>query len=56
MGFFENEEFGTYTRYTYYNPEACVVITSGDKKIVLSGKTYEETESLYQNLLMLTQK
>ena len=54
MGFFENEEFGTYTRYTYYKPEACVVITSGEKKVVLSGKTYEETESLYQNLLVLT--
>ena len=24
MGYFENEEFGTYTRYTYYKPEACV--------------------------------
>ena len=56
MGFFENEEFGTYTRYTYYAPEACVVITSGHKKIVLSGKTYEETESLYQNLLVLTEQ
>ena len=51
MGYFENEEFGTYIRYTYYNPEACVVITSGEKKIVLSGKTYEETEKLYQDLL-----
>ena len=55
-GFFENEEFGTYTRYTYFAPEACVVITSGDKKIVLSGKTYEETESLYRNLLVLTEQ
>jgi hypothetical protein len=51
MGFFENEEFGTYTRYTYFKPEACVVITSGEKKIVLSGATYEETETLYLNLL-----
>lgn len=56
MGFFENEEFSTYTRYTYYNPEACVVITSGEKKIVLSGETYAETESLYQNLLVLTEQ
>ena len=56
MGFFENDEFGTYTRYTYYDPEACVVITSGEKKIVLSGKTYAETESLYQNLLVLTEQ
>ena len=56
MGFFENEEFGTYTRYTYYKPAACVVVTTGDKKVVLSGKTYEETQALYQNLLTLTQK
>ena len=54
MGFFENEEFGTYTRYTYTNPEACVVITSGKNKIVLSGRTYEETEKLYLDLLDLT--
>jgi len=54
MGFFENEEFGTYTRYTYYKPEACVVITSGDRKIVLSGKTRAETEMLYLDLLDLT--
>ena len=56
MGFFENEEFGTYTRYTYYKPEACVVITTGGKTVVLSGKTYEETENLYQNLLVLTEE
>ena len=54
MGFFENEEFGTYIRYTYYDPEACVVITSGEKKIVLSGKTYTETQDLYQRLLEAT--
>jgi hypothetical protein len=55
MGWFENEEFGTYIRYTYYNPEACVVVTSGDKKIVLSDETYEETKALYQKLMALTQ-
>ena len=54
MGFFENEEFGTYTRYTYYNPEACVVITAGDRKIVLSGRDYGETEKLYLDLLDVT--
>ena len=56
MGFFENEEFGTYTRYTYYKPDACVVLIKGEKKIVLSGETREETEALYQNLLVLTKK
>ena len=54
MGFFENEEFGTYTRYTYYNPDACVVITAGDRRIVLSGRDYAETEKLYLDLLDVT--
>lgn len=54
MGYFENEEFGTYMRYTYYKPEACVVITKGDQHIVLSDKTYEETEKLYLDLLDMT--
>ena len=54
MGFFENQEFGTYIRYTYYNPEACVVITTQGKTLVLSAKTYEETEKLYLDLLDLT--
>ena len=56
MGWFENEEFGTYIRYTYYNPDACVVITKGDSKLVLSCETYEETEKLYLDLLDLTAK
>jgi uncharacterized membrane protein len=54
MGFFENQEFGTYTRYTYYNPDACVVITAGDRRIVLSGRDYGETEKLYLDLLDVT--
>ena len=51
MGFFENEEFGTYTRYTYYNPESCVVVTAGSNTIVLSGKNAEETRAIYDALL-----
>jgi hypothetical protein len=54
MGFFENREFGTYIRYTYYDPEACVVVTTTDKTLVLSAETYEETEKLYLDLLDLT--
>lgn len=52
MGNFKNEEFGTYIRYTYYKPEACVVLTTQNKALVLSGKTKEETEEIYQTLLM----
>ena len=51
MGFFRNEEFGTYTRYTYCKPESGVIVTSGDRIIVLSGKDTAETTALYQQLL-----
>ena len=54
MGWFENEEFGTHIRYTYYKPEACVVVHLKNKVMVLSGETAEETQALYQNLLNKT--
>ena len=50
MGWFENEEFGTYLRYTYYKPESCVILTAKGQTIVLSGETLEETQALYQQL------
>ena len=51
MGYFENEEFGTYIRYTYYKPEACVVVKTPKRTYVFSGKTEQETRELYQTLL-----
>ena len=51
MGFFENEEFGIHTRYTYYKPESCIVLTVRGKAVVLSGKTAEETRTIYETLL-----
>ena len=51
MGWFENEEFGTYLRYTYYQPEACVVLKLKNNVMVLSAETAEQTQALYQKLL-----
>lgn len=51
MGFFENDEFGIYTRYTFYKPESCIVVTMGEKTLVLSGETAAETTRLYNTLL-----
>lgn len=56
MGNFKNEEFGTYTRYTYYKPDACIVLTVSGKTVVLSGETKAETEAIYQELLSRTGK
>ena len=50
LGFFENEEFGTYSRYTYFNPEACVIVTYNGQTVVFSGSDIQETQSLYQEL------
>lgn len=54
LGSFENQEFGNYTRYTYYNPEACVVLKTGDNTLVLSGKDAAETRQIYETLLQKT--
>lgn len=54
MGFFKNDEFGTHTRYTYYKPEACVVLTTDSRTIVLSGEDAGETRAIYETLLEKT--
>ena len=56
MGYFRNHELGTYIRYTYYNPESCILLTTDRYRLVLSGKTVEETEVLYHKLLTLTRQ
>ncbi|MBR3972700.1 MAG: SdpI family protein [Oscillospiraceae bacterium] len=50
LGAFENKEFGMYTRYTYYEPEACIVVTCGEKVLVLSGIDEAETTAIYETL------
>lgn len=54
LGTFQNEEFGNYTRYTYYQPEACIVVRMGEKVLVLSGKDHAETQEIYDRLLAHT--
>ena len=50
MGRFKNDEFGYYTRYTYADDAGCVVITAGEEKLVISGKTIVETRAIYDSL------
>ena len=50
MGRFKNEEFGTHTRYSYARCDACVVVTAGEKILVLSGKDADSTRALYEEL------
>ena len=50
MGFFRNDEFDTYVRYTYYDPDACIVVTTKGGTVVLSAETAEQTQALYESL------
>ena len=50
MGKFKNDEFGFYTRYTYTDDAGCVVITVGEDKLVIAGKTLTETKAIYDSI------
>lgn len=54
MGAFENDEFGAYTRYSYTGCQSAVVLTSGEKVLVLSGRDDAETRAIYEELLTRT--
>ncbi len=54
LGTFHNAEFGMHTRYTYTNCECTIVLTVGEKILVLAGEDMEETESIYETLLVKT--
>lgn len=56
LGYFENREFGGYTRYTYTNPDACIVITVGDNVLVISGRDAADTRAIYDTLVQRTGK
>lgn len=50
-GYFHNAEFGDYTRLTYYNPQSTVVVRTSEGKIfVLSDKTPQDTQMLYEKI------
>ena len=50
MGQFKNDAFGAHTRYSYTQCDACVVVTAGEKILVLSGKDADSTRAIYEEL------
>ena len=54
MGIFENEAWGSYTRYCYNKCPAAVVLSVEGKPLVLNAEDTEKTLQLYENLLVLT--
>ena len=51
MGVFDNEEFGSHTRYSYVGTDACIVLHCGEDVLILNAKTEEATQALYEELL-----
>ena len=49
-GTFHNEEFGSYTRYSYIRCDACVVLTVGDEILVVNGPDEDSTRAIYEQI------
>ena len=51
IGSFQNDELGNYTLYDYAGCDAVVVLKANGRYLVFGGKTEEETEEFYQQIL-----
>lgn len=54
LGEFENAEFGDYTRYSYVGCDAGIVLTVGEKIIVINGEDEDSTKEIYDELVRRT--
>lgn len=51
LGLFHNEELGNYTRYTYADTDACILLQVGEKWLVVNADGEEATQALYESIL-----
>ena len=51
MGKFENDLYGSYTRYTHASCDAVVVLESNSDTIVLNAADESATRAIYEQLL-----
>ena len=51
LGIFQNEEFGTYTLYAFTGAKEFVVLTSGEKTLVIGLNHRDSTRELYETVL-----
>ena len=50
MGIFENEEFGSYTLYSYTGAKEYIVITSDDETLVIGMSDTNDTKAIYDTI------
>jgi hypothetical protein len=51
-GIFRNDEFGTYTRYTYTASDCAVILIVDGEEIVIADSTTEATRAIYNRLMI----
>lgn len=51
LGTFMNEEFGTYTRYTYGKSKLCIVVEDGGNYLVIGCENDETTREIYNEIV-----
>ena len=51
MGWFDNDEYGSHTRYSYTHTGSNIVLTCGEDILILSAEDEEATRALYEELL-----
>lgn len=49
-GMFENDEFGSYTLYSYTGCGSAVVLVCDDRVLVVGGNDFESTKEIYEKL------
>ncbi len=50
MGIFQNDELGSYTIYAYTAAKEYILLSSGDKTLVIGMKSAEQTQAIYNIL------
>lgn len=50
LGIFQNEEFGNYTLYSYTGAKGFVVLTAGEKTLVIGLQNAGDAQALYETL------
>ena len=56
MGIFRNDEFGSYTLYSYTGAKEYIVLTSGEKTLVIGMSDTEETQEIYDAMIEKVRK
>ena len=52
-GAFENDEFGSYTRYSYISCNSCVVLNVEGKILIINGLDDKSTKAIYNQLIKM---